>query len=361
MQNFKLSSTSNSSEQQSIAHRILETLATKVMEKTITKIKTLKNRRKLSLPSSSPKLSDDRAAGGGGTGTTSGVGSSSPAPNKTRRVSDAMYTPTVRPRNNSLSPYDDHGLGGMVSSSASPMKYKRKVGWSPALDRKTMAGAAPPSIIAASENDASSDTDNNLHHEENGDSPYDPQLSSEKLSAMRKSLRSRSIGGGGGGSATPPPSISSAIPAHHQHHHHQQQLSPAATPHHSPGYSLMAGLKGVNSFVTATGTHISTSRRLSTPCSTSSTSSSSASMFGGAVESSISTTSTSHHRQRRMTSTQRPLKATHRSKRSESASTVEEEALKLRAILAGRHPSLPVVVVNHSDYIHCTMTRHRSK
>ena len=316
------------------------------MEKTITKIKTLKNRRKLSLPSSSPKLSDDRAAGGGGgTGTTSGVGSSSPASNKTRRVSDAMYTPTVRPRNNSLSPYDDHGLGGMVSSSASPMKYKRKVGWSPALDRKTMAGAAPPSIIAASENDASSDTDNNLHHEENGDSPYDPQLSSEKLSAMRKSLRSRSIGGGGGGSATPPPSISSAIPAHH--HHHQQQLSPAATPHHSPGYSLMAGLKGVNSFVTATGTHISTSRRLSTPCTSSS---SSASMLGE-----------SSHQRRRMTSTQRPLKATHRSKRSESASTVEEEALKLRAILAGRHPSLPVVVVNHSDYIHCTMTRHRSK
>ena len=315
------------------------------MEKTITKIKTLKNRRKLSLPSSSPKLSDDRAGGGGGGATTSsGVGASSPAPNKTRRVSDAMYTPTMRPRNNSLSPYDDHS--GMVSCSVSPMKNKRKVGWSPALDRKSSAiFVAPPSIVAASENDASSDTDINLHHEENGDSPYDPQLSSEKLSAMRKSLRSRSIGGGG--SATPPPSISSAmvVPAHHP----QQQLSPAATPH-SPGYSLMAGLKGVNSFVTATGTHISTSRRLSTP----SISSSSASMLGGGSES-------SSHQRRRMTCTQRPLKATHRSKRSESASTVEEEALKLRAILAGRHPSLPVVVVNHSDYIHCTMTRHRSK
>ena len=317
------------------------------MEKTITKIKTLKNRRKLSLPSSSPKLSDDRAGGGGA--AASGVGASSPAPNKTRRVSDAMYTPTIRPRNNSLSPYDDHAA--MVSCSASPMKHKRKVGWSPALDRKisaTVAVATPaaaPSIIMASENDASSDTDNNLHHEENGDSPYDPQLSSEKLSAMRKSLRSRSIGGGGG-SATPPPSISSMV-VPPPHHPPSQQLSPAATPHHSPGYSLMAGLKGVNSFVTATGTHISTSRRLSTPCTSSS---SSASMLGE-----------SSHQRRRMTSTQRPLKATHRSKRSESASTVEEEALKLRAILAGRHPSLPVVVVNHSDYIHCTMTRHRSK
>ena len=42
-----------------------------------------------------------------------------------------------------------------------------------------------------------------------------------------------------------------------------------------------------------------------------------------------------------------------------SASTVEEEALKLRAFMAGRHASLPVVVVNNSDYVHCTMTRSR--
>ena len=55
----------------------------------------------------------------------------------------------------------------------------------------------------------------------------------------------------------------------------------------------------------------------------------------------------------------RPIKSTHRSKRSESASTVEEEALKLRAFMAGRHASLPVVVVNNSDYVHCTMTRSR--
>ena len=177
------------------------------MEKTITKIKTLKNRRKLSLPSSSPKLVNSEGGVGHG-----------PAPNKTRRVSDAMYTPTIRPRNNSLSPYDEN------SNNSSPIKSKRKVGWSPALDRKT---ATP----TASENE-----DDN--HDEDCDSPF--EMSSEKLTAMRKSLRSRSIAGN---TATPP----------------------TTTP--SPGvYSLMAGLRGVNTIVTGTGTHIS-GRRLSTPSS----------------------------------------------------------------------------------------------
>ena len=46
-------------------------------------------------------------------------------------------------------------------------------------------------------------------------------------------------------------------------------------------------------------------------------------------------------------SAKRPSKATQRSKRSESATTVEEEATKLRAYMASRHGSLPVVVVSN--------------
>ena len=70
-----------------------------------------------------------------------------------------------------------------------------------------------------------------------------------------------------------------------------------------PGsYSLLSGLKGVNSIVSVTGSHIS-GRRLSTP----------------------------EQNQRR------PSKPVQRSKRSESASTFEEEAARLRAYMASRH------------------------
>ena len=256
------------------------------MEKTITKIKTLKNRRKLSLPSSSPKLPNSE---GGGT-----VAANGHASNKARRTSDAMYTPTIRPRNNSLSPYDE------PSNNNSPYRNKRKVGWSPALERKTT-----PSTGGS----------DNEENDEDCDSHY--ELSSEKLTAMRKSLRSRSIAG----TSTPP----------------TQQ----ATPSSGAGFSLMAGLKGVTNVVTVTGSHIS-GRRLSTP--------------GSLTENSASGTGNSNCRPQKHIP--RPMKATHRSKRSESASTFEEEALKLRAIMAGRHGSLPMVVVNSSDYVHCTMTRY---
>ena len=73
----------------------------------------------------------------------------------------------------------------------------------------------------------------------------------------------------------------------------------------SNNYSLMAGLKGVTSVVAVTGSHIS-GRRLSTP-------------------------------------TPVPYE---RARRSDSASTVEEEARRLKAYMANRHGSLPVVIVN---------------
>ena len=70
-------------------------------------------------------------------------------------------------------------------------------------------------------------------------------------------------------------------------------------------YSIMAGLKGVTSVVAVTGTHVS-GRRLSTPAAS-------------------------------------PYE---RARRSDSASTVEEEARRLKAYMANRHGSLPVVIVN---------------
>ena len=75
----------------------------------------------------------------------------------------------------------------------------------------------------------------------------------------------------------------------------------------------MAGLKGITSVVAVTGTHIS-GRRLSTPAPV-------------------------------------PYE---RAKRSDSASTVEEEARRLKAYMASRHGSLPVVIVNDGGYIQST-------
>ena len=168
-----------------------------------------------------------------------------PAPNKTRRVSDATYTPTsIRPRNNSLSPYDNNEKSNIEKEHrngtpcASPIKTRRKVGWSPAPPRKvpsteTIAG------VAASDNE----------DDENCDSPF-AELSTDKLTAMRKSLRSRSIAGQGstGQVAAGTPTTPT-----------MQTGTGSGT-----GFSLMSGLKGVNNFVTVTGTHIS-GRRLSTP------------------------------------------------------------------------------------------------
>ena len=78
-----------------------------------------------------------------------------------------------------------------------------------------------------------------------------------------------------------------------------------------PGsYSLLSGLKGVNSIVSVTGSHIS-GRRLSTP----------------------------EQNQRR------PSKPVQRSKRSESASTFEEEAARLRAYMASRHDHIFLLLI----------------
>ncbi len=121
------------------------------------------------------------------------------------------------------------------------------------------------------------------------------QHSTDKLKAMRKSLRSRSVCNGAPSSAS-----------------------------NNNNYSLYAGLKGVNSLVTVTGSHIS-GRRLSTPAS---------------FQEKANAVLTFSHAN----------KTSHRSKRSESATTVEEEASKLRAYMASRHGSLPMVILNDRFY-----------
>lgn len=233
------------------------------MEKTFSKIKTLKSRRKLSLPAAaSPPL----------------VHSSPRGP---RRVSDDVFDPEEQ------SPPP-------ATSRRAP---QRRVAWSPAARR-------PRAPTPASE-----DEEDEEEGEEDGhdDSPTD-LTHNDKLKAMRKSLRSRSVCSNGGSSAS------------------------AAGG--SPNYSLLAGLKGVNSIVSVTGSHIS-GRRLSTPA--------------GRVQQ-VASSSSSEAR-----------KVTQRSKRSESATTVEEEALKLRAYMASRHGSLPAVVVVNADrnYLYATKSRCR--
>jgi hypothetical protein len=267
------------------------------MEKTITKIKTLKNRRKLSLPASpklfnaeDPRRRDSECLGGHADQDEASVGSSGLVIPRSRlrslSPSEELFRRPHIPKTPSKSKESPS-----KSSSKDINKIQRKVGWSPALRRNSRT------TLIHSEEDEQTGADSSP----GTDSPTD--LTTEKLQAMRKSLRSRSV-------------CSSAGPA-----------SGSGGPPTPGNYSLMAGLLGVNSFVNVTGSHIS-GRRLSTPVGSD---------------------------QQRPSAVERPAssafsKATHRSKRSESASTVEEEALKLRAYMAGRHGSLPMVVVNSNFY-----------
>lgn len=217
------------------------------MEKTFSKIKTLKSRRKLSLPAS-PALS-----------------------------SSAHYSANSLERNN----HNQRRVSDVIFDFESEKSESKRIHWSPALLHRRSKSPTPP---------LSSSTQSHEDEEEENDIFLSTDSSSAELKAMRKSLRSRSVC-----SAASPP---------------------------SNNYSLYAGLKGVNSIVAVTGSHIS-GRRLSAP---------------GADN---------HHC---TANYRRPslVKATQRSKRSESATTVEEEASKLRAYMASRHASLPVVVVNDS-------------
>ena len=190
------------------------------MEKTFGKIKTLKNRRKLSLPAAS---SDER-----------------PSLDFEARSIRRLRSPSpALPANSKKVPWNHH------HRSSSPLT---------------------------------------LSENEEDDDLFTSQHTEVKVKAMRKSLRSRSV------------------------------CSPAG----SATYSLMAGLKGVNSFVSVTGTAIA-GRRLSTPA---------------------------------------PSAPYERAKRSDSACTVEEDARRLKAYVANRHGSLPVVIVNDGNYAYSMYFRY---
>ena len=192
------------------------------MEKTFGKIKTLKNRRKLSLPAANS--SDERPS-----------------------MLD-FETRSIR------------RLRGRSPSPANSTINVKKVPWN------HHHRSSSPLTLSENEED---------------DDIFTNQNTEVKVKAMRKSLRSRSV-------CAPASSSSNAT------------------------YSLMAGLKGVNSIVSVTGSAIA-GRRLSTPAP------------GVFCEPG-------------------------RAKRSDSACTVEEDARRLKAYVANRHGSLPVVIVNDGNY-----------
>ena len=171
------------------------------MEKTFSKIKTLKSRRKLSLPASSSASSNHYSAN-----------NSLERPAAQRRISDVIF-----------------------DFDAEPNQKEKRIHWSPALlhhhhARRSSANKSPTTRSSPSSSHMEDD-------EESSDIFLSTDSSSAELKAMRKSLRSRSVCSASAAGASPPS---------------------------SNNYSLYAGLKGVNSIVAVTGSHIS-GRRLSAP------------------------------------------------------------------------------------------------
>ena len=222
--NLCMSISSKSSKKKVIRARNLKIrfLTKTKMEKTFGKIKTLKNRRKLSLPAANS--SDERPS-----------------------MLDFEARSIRRLRGRSPSP-------------ASTINVK-KVPWN------HHHRSSSPLTLSENEED---------------DDIFLCQNTEVKVKAMRKSLRSRSV------------------------------CAPSPASSNSATYSLMAGLKGVNSIVSVTGGAIA-GRRLSNPAP------------GVPYEAG-------------------------RAKRSDSACTVEEDARRLKAYVANRHGSLPVVIVNDGNY-----------
>ena len=222
--NLCMSISSKSSKKSNKSQKLLRIrfLTKTKMEKTFGKIKTLKNRRKLSLPAANS--SDERPS-----------------------MLDFEARSIRRLRGRSPSP-------------ASTINVK-KVPWN------HHHRSSSPLTLSENEED---------------DDIFLCQNTEVKVKAMRKSLRSRSV------------------------------CAPSPASSNSATYSLMAGLKGVNSIVSVTGGAIA-GRRLSNPAP------------GVPYEAG-------------------------RAKRSDSACTVEEDARRLKAYVANRHGSLPVVIVNDGNY-----------
>ena len=265
------------------------------MEKTFTKIKSMKNRRKMSLPANSPMRegqsfverrdsltpsvsSQDDSSSGGGT---------------------SLVLPGSRGgRFRSLSPTGE-GPATPISLVATPKnnRIQRKVVWSPSLKGRGSRRNSKSSPAHSPSNSTSSNESSNC------DTPTD-LMSSEKLQQLRKSLRNRSA------------SVASPSP-----------------------YSVFSGLRGVSTFAVMTSSHMAgaPARRLSTPIVE-------AGSMGGVgvvpedppLSPALPKTPTGS--------------SPRKSRRSESASTVEEEALKFRSAWSGRHGSLPVVVLNNNFY-----------
>ena len=235
------------------------------MEKTFSKIKTLKNRRKLSLPAS-----PNPNAGGGGSMASLGL------PRHQRRGSEDYHDSASKlvllRHRRSLSPVE---AGRQRSARARNQNTPVSSAAASATEDSSTVSEDTEELEGAGEDDQDTATD----------------LTTTKIKAMRKSLRSRSV---------------------------------------CNNYSLFAGLQGVNSIVAMTGSHIA-GRRLSTPA---------ASECGHAD---VSCQDMPRPRQKR-------------SKRSESACTVEEEAHKLRFYMAQRHASLTTGVHDRS-FLHCHQSR----